>query len=358
MSRVYSLRPNTALPSQKVVLTGTKKKVQLIDLICEDLVNHSDEFQHHKLVVTGRIPTPVEIHKGFSTVRNDMENTQEEVDTIILHQLSVVNPHSAIVIADDTDIFVLLVHFYFHGKIPEVYMVSPVHGRAAVDIMAVVEKHSSVVPDLLCAHGLTGCDTVGTYHGLGKGVALKVIRTGKYPLMFLGEVDKSLTDISPECTAFILACYNQSACCSLTEARHKIWSSKVSRSTASAPKLKTLPPTNEAFLENVVRAHIQVAIWKNALRATPPALDPTNWGWTKENGPGSLEPNTVPKSVQLGPECLLKLIKCTCRADTPCSTRRCGCRNTGMVCSVFCSCRGDECWNSASLEQDEEYESD
>lgn len=61
-----------------------------------------------------------------------------------------------------THIFLLLVHFYFHGKIPVVHMVSPVHGRAAEDITAIVEKHLSVVPNLLCAHGLTDCDTVGT----------------------------------------------------------------------------------------------------------------------------------------------------------------------------------------------------
>ncbi len=31
------------------------------------------------------------------------------------------------------------------------------------------------MPDLLAAHGLTGCDTVAQCYGIGKGVALKVL---------------------------------------------------------------------------------------------------------------------------------------------------------------------------------------
>ena len=50
----------------------------------------------------------------------------------------------------------------------------------------------------------------------------------------------------------MLACYGQSEYHSMTETRQKLWTSKVGRSLASPPKLATLPPTNEAFGENVV----------------------------------------------------------------------------------------------------------
>ena len=46
----------------------------------------------------------------------------------------------------------------------------------------------------------------------------------------------------------------------MTDARVKMWSSKVSRSTASAPKLQSLPQTTEAIKENAAPAHLQVAI--------------------------------------------------------------------------------------------------
>ena len=48
-----------------------------------------------------------------------------------------------------------------------------------IDINASVDKNRTIMDDLLAAHGLTGCDTVAMYHGIGKGVTLKVLKTGK-----------------------------------------------------------------------------------------------------------------------------------------------------------------------------------
>ena len=46
-----------------------------------------------------------------------------------------------------------------------------------IDINESVDKNRAIMGDLLPAHGLTGCDTVATYHGIRKGVALKVLRS-------------------------------------------------------------------------------------------------------------------------------------------------------------------------------------
>ena len=51
----------------------------------------------------------------------------------------------------------------------------------------------------------------------------------------------------------------------MTEARHKIWTKKVASSVGGSPKLKTLPPTDDACKQNVARAHLQVAIWRQDL---------------------------------------------------------------------------------------------
>ena len=48
-SRVYSLTNTTSLPVQSVVLTVSKNKAQLIDLIVDDLKLHADEFQSKRL---------------------------------------------------------------------------------------------------------------------------------------------------------------------------------------------------------------------------------------------------------------------------------------------------------------------
>ena len=140
-----------------------------------------------------------------------------------------------------------------------------------------VQANIELMPDLLAAHGITGCDTVATYFGIGKGIALKVLRSGKYPLNKIGDITSDLSDVTKQATQFVLACYGQPDCESLTDARHKVWSTKVQRSIAGAPKLQTLPPTAEAFKANVARAHLQVAIWRHAHEPNPPALDPLQY---------------------------------------------------------------------------------
>ena len=68
-----------------------------------------------------------------------------------------------------------------------------------------------------------------------------------------------------QATPYILACYGQTKCMTMTEARQKMWAKKVSRSVASALKLSSLPPTTESFAQqNAARAHLQVAVWRNA----------------------------------------------------------------------------------------------
>ena len=118
----------------------------------------------------------------------------------------------------------------------------------------------------------------------------------------------------------------------MTEARKKQWSFKVGRSNASAPKLCSLPPTTEAFAENVARAHLQLAVWKSALCPTPPVLDSTAHGWSQTEGSTTLD--------------LLKLKRCSCQSQAPYKTQRCSCSSANMPCTSFCVCQGEqECQN-------------
>ena len=97
-------------PPHKVMLTVTRNKVQLIDLICEDMAFHKDYFS--QLVLTGRDPLPMEIKRGVIIKRQDIETTQEEADTMIVQQVAEVKAKQVLVVADDTDIFILLLHLY------------------------------------------------------------------------------------------------------------------------------------------------------------------------------------------------------------------------------------------------------
>ena len=78
------------------------------------------------------------------------------------------------VIADDTNVFVLLLHFKHADLLGDgrIYMES-LYQRGVIDIAATVEKNRSFIPALLAAHALSGWDIVATYYGIGKVKVLK-----------------------------------------------------------------------------------------------------------------------------------------------------------------------------------------
>ena len=165
---------------------------------------------------------------------------QEEADTMIVQQVADVKPKKALVVADDTDVFVLLLHFCCKEDIPAstfVLMVSPIHGRSMIDINATVNQHRVIIPNLLAAHGLTGCDTVAPYFGIGRSVALNVLQSGVHSLSSIGDTNCTLSDIMSQATSYILACYGQTKCMTMTETRQKIWAKKVSRSKRKHTKV-------------------------------------------------------------------------------------------------------------------------
>ena len=142
--------------------------------------------------------------------------------------------------ADDMDIFNLLLHDWHQGHIScKVLLISPIQGQAVLDIYAAVEKHQVILPDMLANHALTACDTVASYFGIGNGVGLKIMWTGKYKLDLLGMIDGDVP-FSDQARKFMLACCGQVNCTSFTEARQRAWSFKVGRSKACVPKLCSL----------------------------------------------------------------------------------------------------------------------
>ncbi len=146
----------------------------------------------------------------------------------------------------------------------------------------------------------------------------------------------------------------------MTEAQQKMWASIVGHSVARAPKHTSLSPTNEAFQENISRAHFQiVAVWRNALAPDPPALDTTANGWSWENGSNPFSLKTVPDDIPLAPVELLKLIKCSCVSEFFCNTQRCGYNSPNLACSVFCACqRGQACFNERTKQAIQTYDDD
>ena len=68
-----------------------------------------------KLVVTGETESPIDIHKSVTIERVDLKTTHEEADHILTHPMVATaqeNQKGVLVVPDDTDVFVLLLHYH------------------------------------------------------------------------------------------------------------------------------------------------------------------------------------------------------------------------------------------------------
>ena len=72
--------------------------------------------------------------------------------------------------------------------------------------------------------------------------------------------------------------------------------------------IESLPPTPGAWNEHIKRAHLNAHLWAQNNTLYCMFLDPTTLGW--ENVSGKQKP--ILSSIQLAPEFIVDLIKCSC----------------------------------------------
>ena len=305
-----------------------------------------------KQVITGKDPTPVQVWINGTVQRQDLKTHHEEADVIIIHHLvhiaSAASDDAHIkVICDDTAVFVLLIHFYIKEKMTaNISMESPCAGRMIVDIRQTSLKHKNIAKYLPAVHALTGCDTVSYFLGIGKTTALKALMGGHH-LSLLGQLGADEASLISETTTIIAACYGSKVEGDMTTHRYQLWKSKMGNTkTTSAPKLKSLPPSHNAFVQHVHRAQYQAIIWESATQSDPPDLDPNQYGWHKDEDGTTLSPTTLPPGVSVVPINILQMDKGGCSTSQPCSTGRCSCVGVHTSCTMFCNCSaGSDCCN-------------
>ena len=189
--RLHKLSLSTPLPSKEVTLHSTEKKKQLIELLAERLVkSYTNAPCEKKLVITSQSECPVQVHLGIKTLSHGMSTTHEETDVIIPQQaINTIEERATCVkvISDDTDVFVSLLHFCIEQSLSTtVFLEGTGSNRNVIDIGKTAEKQKDVVPSLLAAHVLSGCNSVPMLYGLGKKSVFCLLQ--KYPLQHLGYI--------------------------------------------------------------------------------------------------------------------------------------------------------------------------
>ena len=317
----------------------------------------------HSLLVTGRASIPVEIFKVVAIERRDLETTHEEADVIIPRQVVDAATQGSKCIKVICDVFILLIHYYEQCSLTCIVLMEGTNRMLAViDIGATAKQHADIAGQFLAALTLTSCDTVAFMWGIGKAKAVKVLLSGG-KLLKMGNTEMPMDEVLLEATQFVARRYGCASSESMSATRYEVWIGKTSkRKVTGAPKLKSLPPTSEAFDQNVRRAHFQVSVWRAVLEKDPPELAPTNFGWEKDEASRSLLPVTIPEGVALAPMDVLKCNQVRLCNGPAMPTARCMCGTAQMSSTIFCGCHGmEECcniWTKKFSATEEDVDSD
>lgn len=113
--------------------------------------------------------------------------------------------------------------------------------------------------------------------------------------------------------------------------------------------LQRLPPTQPAIIENILRAHLQVAYWLAAVTFKQPCVDVEKFIWEKDELNKCLTPITLPKDITYVPEFVINYTKCGCKAEVSCKNSRWGCFKKQLKCSSLCSCSVVACQNQGTV---------
>ena len=339
LSRVYKLTEESPLPKQAMVLNATANKKQVIQMIFNRLC--SVQVPRGKsVVITGPEPQPVQV--GIGEWQTAI--THEEADVIMAYHMiqEAAAKHSRIrVISDDTDVLLIFAH-HLHAhtnNLPhtiQVTMEECSESHAIIDVNEVVKHPAAVIPNILGAHALSGCDTVSSFVGIGKATVLKKLMTFTDSLS-LGDPSASLDKVIDSSVKFVATLYGKEHGASLNSMRADIFKRKIAWKRHVPPKLSSLPPTMAAFRLHCQRAHFQTALWKAAGMPSLPDLDPLQCGW-EMNG-SKLQPVFSQLGQLAAPDEVLNLVSCGCK--TGCKTALCCCTKFNLMCTDFCRCKGE-----------------
>ena len=144
-------------------LISSANKVQLIDLISRYIIEKLRCVTFHgRFIVTFSDPTPIQVEGGIATPRTDLRTTHEEADVNIIRQcLSCIEDGAKCVkvLCDDTDVCILLTVYAFRYQVQsQILMESFSSNRTLVNINETCKKHAAIVPSLIGAHAISGCD--------------------------------------------------------------------------------------------------------------------------------------------------------------------------------------------------------
>lgn len=359
----YIIKGSRSAPSYRRFMRNSSNKAALAAFICNFLVSKSPELlaDDQQIILAGGF---VDGHIAKCVTKEtvsdlqDLFSSQEEADTcLILHAIHFSSSFNCIihviVRSDDTDVLVLTLYYVSKGMLGSSVYIHAGHATQVTDrhryipINTIVENVGHhLCENLPAAHTLTGCDTTSSFFRIGKCKAytrlLGHIKQNPSALKKFG-LSNNLQDDAAAACAYMLHVYGDKKCDTFDQLRY-VLASTTDKSAAE------LPPTEDAFIQHVMRARYQVAIWCQSHVPNQVVWEPIGNGW-KLSDCSCLEP--VMYTKEAAPIEVQDLTHLYC-SDHGCNVSgKCQCLQSGLKCTEFCTC-DEECQNSISAESDED----
>jgi hypothetical protein len=282
----------------------------------------------------------------------DVQHAVDDADTLIVRvaiELATKQESTVVVVADDTDVLVLLL-YHFSNEMSDIYMMSEMARKrtARVALSSVRSIRNDIgeraARQLLVIHAISGCDSTSALYGHGKAGVFRTVINKQDSIVQTCIIESSTSTHAEVVEAgmkLMVTIYGgKSETDSLNSLRYAAYMNQLA-TCKRQPNPERLPPTNDAAKYHLFRVHIQTVQWKYLMAVD---LNATEWGWKEENG--MLLPITT--DLKAAPDDLLSVISCKCKMSKkrPCSSLVCTCRKHGLNCVASCKhCCGKACDN-------------
>ena len=319
------------------------------DVICSDDTVVSDSQQaflanQHNKIQFIRLLSERFRKEGVSVIQAKGDADTDIVSTA-LHEA---HSKTVTVAADDTDIFILLLHHH-SPQLHDIHLLSQTVNKksgkcASISIRELHKKLGrETCRQLPAIHAIGGCDTTSGLFGVGKGTVFRKLTMDMkfvHQTAVLQDPDASIVDVLKAGMTLMLAIYGVKSDGSLNDTRYRMFCN-MAASSLSRPKPQKLPPTEGAAKYHIMRSHLQ-AVCSVSLKSD--ALNPCEWGWKVVTD--ELMPITT--DLPPAPDDLLTVIRCKCK--TACISSLCSCRKNNLHCVTACAnCHGDSCMNVSKV---------
>ncbi|MES9882369.1 MAG: hypothetical protein ABW185_15970 [Sedimenticola sp.] len=316
-----------AYKDQEAFLSNKRNKTQLIERIAK----HLQAQGHVVKVSSGDADTLI-----VSTALNYARNGQYVV-----------------VVAEDTDIFIMLLHHWTIDMADIVIRKESSRSKTG-QVYSLMEAYDSIPDDIrkhiLFIHAWSGCDTTSATYGHGKTFLLKHMKKSTEVKMLSDTISmrgNTATEIGDAGIRLFSVLYGAKKDDTLITLRYAKYMAMMAKSNRVEPQ--RLPPTERAAHYHSLRVHVQVVRW---VELNNDALMDDEWGWKEESG--SLHP--IMTDLDAAPSKVLNYIRCKCSPTgrNPCGTNLCSCQKNGLKCVTACpGCRGESCRNTEPVIDDD-----